>query len=384
MIYASQYGGGLPFGSVIRGRDLPSPEFERYDGRTKVRADNLRLSAKFPIGKLTGTIRALASANSTNVPAIATANHFITAGTTNTTSAIQYSTDAASWATATTPAFSPIALLATPTRLIALGSGASAPIVSANLAPNSTWSTTTGGPTSVSTGTSKSRLCYVPGSPGRAVAVHNTAGVSTLDEGSTTWAARTSSARTGVAFSGTKVIGITAGSATASASTDGGVTFADFPLLEPLSANQGNIASNGSGAVGISGSPSGLQVSYDGGDTLQFVQIPGVPPSDTWQIQFVPANGGSPACFMVPTAKGLAMSLDLRYWQIDPTQVQALSAAVGIAKKGSTILQIPGGSTTAYSLLESSTEYRLPDVQEFTPSVSGVPTPLDPTFIKAL
>lgn len=374
MSAASQFGGGVPFGAHVRGRDLPWPLYERLDGRTKVRADNLRLSAKYPIGKLTGTIRTLAASPTAN-PVIATANHFVAAGA-NTANAVQFSSDGASWsATAGTVTVS--ALIQTPTRLIALSSTAQAAIASNGLTPAATWAATSGSPQSVTAGSSMCRGTY-HAAGARVVAVHPTTGIFTLDDGSTAWTTRTSSARQGVASTGTRLIGITAGSATASMSLDNAATWADFTLLEALSANQGNVASNGAGIVGISGSPSGLQVSYDNMDTWQFVQIPGIPPSDAWRIQF------SAGYFMIPTAKGLAMSTDLRYLQIDPTQVQSLATAVGVAKKGSTIVQIPGGSTTAYSLLESSTEYRLPDVQEFTPSVSGVPTPLDPTFIKAL
>jgi len=376
MIYASQFSGGVPFGSYVRGRNLEAPEYERLDGRTKVRTDNLRLSGKYPLGKLTGTIRTLAASPTAN-PVIATANHFDAAGAT-TANAVQFSSDGASWATSATGGTATVsALIQTPTRLIALSSTAQASIASSNLTPAATWANTTGGPTSVTAGSSMCRGCY-HAAGARVVAVHPTLGVYTLDDGSTAWTTRTSSARQGVASMGSRLIGITAGSATASMSLDNAVTWTDFTLLEALSANQGNIASNNAGIAGITGSPSGIQVTYDNGDTWRFVQIPGVQPSDALRIQF------SDGYFMVPTPKGLAMSTDLRNWQIDPTQVQSLATAVGVAKKGSTIVQIPGGSTTAYSLLESSTEYRLPDVQEFSPSVSGVPTPLDPTFIKAL
>lgn len=376
MSAASQFGGGVPFGAHVRGRDLPSPLYERLDGRTKVRTDNLRLSGKYPIGKLTGTIRTLAASPTAN-PLIATANHFVAAGV-NTANAVQFSSDGASWATsATAGSVTVSALVATPTRLVALSSTANAAIVSSNLTPAATWATTTGSSQTVTAGSSMCRICYHAAGT-RVVAVHPSTGVFTLDDGSTAWTTRTSSARQGVASTGTRLIGITAGSATASMSLDNAATWADFTLLEALSASQGNIASNGAGLVGISGSPSGIQASFDNGDTWRIVQIPGLQPSDAWRIQF------SDGYFMVPTLKGLAMSTDLRNWQIDPTQVQSLATAVGVAKKGSTIVQIPGGSTTAYSLLESSTEYRLPDVQEFSPSVSGVPTPLDPTFIKAL
>lgn len=376
MIFDTEFEGGVAFGAHVRGRDLPWPEYERLDGRTKVRTDNLRLSGKYPIGKLTGTIRTLAASPTAN-PVIATATHFWAAGV-STANAVQSSADGASWATsATGGAVAVSALIPTPTRLIALSSTAQPAIASNGLTPAATWANTASSPQSVTAGSSMCRGCY-HAAGARVVAVQPTAGVYTLDDGSTTWVARTSSARQGVASTGTRLIGITAASATASMSLDNGVTWADFQLLEALSTNQGNIASNGAGIVGISGSPSGIQASFDNGDTWKFVQIPGIPPSDAWRIQF------SDGYFMVPTGKGLAMSTDLRNWQIDPTQVQSLATAVGVAKKGSTIVQVPGGSTTAYSLAESATEYRLPDVQEFSPSVSGTPTPLDPTFIKAL
>lgn len=381
MSAASQFGGGLPFGAYVRGRDLPSPQYERLDGRTKVRADNARLSAKFPIGKMTGTSRTLATSATANAPCIVAGTNFVAAAGSNTTNAIQYSADnGVTWNTVTTLTCTVAGLVATPTRIVALSSGANVPMATASLNPATTWSATTGGGSLVSTNNVSSycRLCYCTAGPGKVIAVHPTAGVYTMDEGSTAWVSRSSSARTGVAWSGTNAVGITAGSATASISTDGGLTWADFTLPEALSSNQGNIASNGAGTIGISGSPSGLQVSYDHGVSWQIVQIPTIPPSDTLRIQY---SGGY---FMVPTAKGLAMSADLRSWQIDPAPLQLFGTAIAVARRGSTILQTQNTSSAAATLLESSTEYRLPDVQEFVPSISGVPTPLDPTFIKAL
>lgn len=383
MSAASQFGGGVRLGSVVQGFGLMSPEYERLDGRTMTIASNTRLAEKFPIRKLTGTIRTLL-ATPTSPQIVATANHFVAAAASG-ASAVQYSADGASWVASTaTPTMSVAVLVATPTRIIAYSSGANLAIASSNLTPAATWATV-GGPQSITVvGSSMCRACYhAAGS--RVVVVHQTSGVSTLDEGSTSSVARTSSARQGVCSTGARLIGITAGSATISVSVDHAVTWADATLPEALSASQGNIASNGSGTVVVSGSPSGLQVSFDHGVSWQIAQIPGVPPSDIWRVQYSAGSGGSAGYFTISTVKGLAMSLDARDWQIDQTPVQGFVATCGVARKGSTIVQIPAsGGTTAYSFSESTTEYLLPNIAAFTPSISGVPTPLAQLFIKAL
>jgi len=383
MLFTSEFDGGLPVGTEIQGGGLgpAEPLWLCLDGRQLSRAvvENALLSLLFPVGKLTGTIRTLAASPAASSPCIAVGANLVAAGIGNTTNAIQYSADnGASWNTVTTLALTLAGLVATPTRLVALSTGANTPMVSANLSPASAWSATASGPSSISNASSYCRAAFAAVGPGRAIAVHNTLGLYTLDEGSTTWAARaSSSAKTGAAWSGQRVVGITAGSAVISLSTDA-INYTDALLPEALSANQGNIASDGNGTLVISGLPSGLLVSVDHGATWQFVQIPGVPASDLWRVQF---SGGY---FMLMTTQGLAISPNGKKWFIDPTTVQTLAVGTALAKIGSVILQVPGGSTTAYTMVESATDFLLPNRRLMTPANSGNPVALSPTYIKAL
>lgn len=373
-------GGGTERVGSVRGGfyGAAGPDYERLDGRTIQRSTYPDLSALFPIGKLTGTARTLAAAP-TSVQLIATANHFVAAGA-STANAVQFSSDGASWATsATAGAVAVSALIATPTRLIALSSTAQPAIASNGLTPAATWANTASSPQSVTSGSSMCRMCYHAAGT-RVVAVHPSLGVYTLDDGSTTWATRTSSARQGVASTGSRLIGITAGTATASVSTDNGVTWSDFTLLEAISTLQGNIASNGSGTVVISGSPSGLQVSTDHGVTWKFVTIPGLAASDTWRVQF------SDGRFLIPTAFGMCQSVNGEDWFTEPVgnSNQALASTVGVAKKGATLVQIPtAGATGAFSLAESSTEYPLPTLRDYIPVPSGTPFAGPQLYIRA-
>lgn len=379
MLWTSEFDGGLPVGTSMQFAGMGPPEslWLLKDGRALSRAvaENGPLSELFPVGKLTGTLRTLAAIPNPPAVAIAATNHYLAAGVAG-TAALQYSTDGASWATATTLACTVAGILETPTRLILISSGANAAQVSANLSPTSAWSTTTGSPSSVTPGASLCRMCYIPAtSPGRAVAVHPSSGIFTLDEGSTAWAGRTSSARSGVAWSGARVVGITAGSAVASLSTDG-ITWVDSLLPEALSAGQGNVASNALGVVVISGCPSGLMVSDDHGLTFRLWQIPGIAASDLWRVQF---SGGY---FFVPTTSGLAISPDGKHWFIAQTMLQPMVTSMSAIKRGSTIVAIPGVTATAYTLVESATEFELPNSQRRFPANSGNPIADELSYIK--
>lgn len=377
--YFGNSGGSERVGSVTAGYyGDAGPDYERLDGRTILRATYPDLSDLFPVGKLTGTARTMAAAP-TSVQLIATANHFVAAGAT-TANAVQFSSDGASWATsATGGAVTVSSLIATPVRLVALSSTANAAIVSSNLTPSATWSTTISSPQSVTIGSSMCRMCYHAAGT-RVIAVQPSTGVFTLDDGTTTWVTRTSSARQGVASTGTRLIGITAGSATISVSTDNGVTYSDTTILEALSASQGNIASDGAGAVVISGCLSGLQVSKDHGVTWKIVQPAGLIPSDTWRVQF------SDGRFFFSTVAGLAMSNNGEDWFIEPVNnpTQAFTTGVGVAKKGTTVVEIPAsGATLAYSFAESSTEYPLPVLRGTIPVASGTPVAGPQLYIRA-
>lgn len=381
MLFTSEFDGGLPIGTTLQavGSGLPWPMWRPLDGGLLSRMvdENQQIKNLFPVGALTGTIRTLAAIPVAPAITIATATHFITAGASG-TSGLQQSTDGASWATVAVPATALAGIVATPTRLVAISSTAGAPIVSANLNPTSAWSSTTGGPVSVSGGTSQCRMAYTPAGPGRVVAVHPTTGPSTLDEGATAWVSRTGSCRTGIAWTGLRLVGIATNSNVACHSADG-TTYTDILLPEALTSGNGNIASNGLGIVVITGVASGLLFSDDHGATFRALQIPGIPASDLWRVQF------SDGYFFIPTAFGLAISPNGRNWFLDPTMMQTMTVSTGVAKKGNLILEIPGVTTTAYTLVESATQFYLPNTQLRTGvNGSGNPIAQNPTYVKAL
>jgi hypothetical protein len=379
MIYDTEFDGGTPVGTVLQGFGLDPNIFEPLDGRTITRTNRPRLSPMFPIGKHTGTVRTLASNGGTPPALIATANHFVAAATTGSTSAIQHSTDGASWTTAATPSATVAALLATAARFIALCSSASQPLLTTTLTPSGAWATATGGPTSVAVGNHVSRMSYST-TLGRALVVASTR--FSLDDGVTAFVGRSSSsgmgAPVGTCWSGTRYVNIAAGSAVCEFSADA-ITYTAGQLAEATSASQGNIASDGNGTIVVSGCPSGLQVSHDHGDTWRIQPITGVPASDTWRIQ---RSGDR---FVVSTAQGLVFSLDGRSWFLEPTPVQAMVIASAVAKKGAVTVQIPAGAATvAYSFTESATEFLLPNLRQHMPALSGNPIPLPNYHIKAL
>lgn len=381
-IYSGFFGGGSNsdrVGSIKAGfYGNASPDWERLDGRSLVRASYPDLSPLFPLNKLVPTVRTLAQAPNGNPTVVATANHFVTSGiAASTTNAIQYSSDGVTWTTAATPSATVASLLATANRFVALLSTAAQPLVSANLTPSSAWSGTGSGPASVSIGNHISRMAY-SSSLGRVLAVVATR--FTLDDGSSTWVGRTSSSGmptpVGVCWTGTRFVGIAASSAICEFSTDG-ITYTAGALIEATSASQGNIASNGAGLVVVSGCPSGLQVSSDHGATWRIVQIPGIASSDTWRVQYVEDR------FCVPTASGLAFSTNGDDWFVDNTTTQAMVVATGVAKKGTTLVQIQQGTTSAYSFAISATDFLLPTIRSVMPVASGTPVAGPPLYIKA-
>lgn len=374
MSYASQFSPSvLPLGALVQGINLSEPQYVRCDGLPRARASFPRLSTLFPCGRLTGTVRSLAVIP-TALPVVASADHFIAAGAASSL-AIQYSADGVTWATASTAAQTVSALIATPSRFVALSSAANQPLASATLVPTSTWALTTSGPASVAAGNSVCRLAY---GAGKVVAVSASA-VHTLDDGATAWVTRTAVGlnRMGACWTGSRFVMVLAGNSSLQLSADG-VTWTDGSLREATSTNQGNIASNGSGAVVVSGSPSGLQLSTDHGLTWDFVSIPGVQPSDAWRVQYAGDR------FWLPTAQGMCMSLDGRSWFLDTTHVQPFVTAAAVAKKGDVVVQTASTSAAvAYSYSESSTHFATPRIAQQTPALSGNPMPYGITYIKA-
>lgn len=379
MSVASQFGGGVALGTIVQGYGLAEPSYTSCDGGARLRTTYPRLSTLFPIGVLTGTVRTL-PVNPPNFALAASPNYFVasTNGSAVTT-AIQYTADGATWSqtSVVTPSVVVTCLLYAGTRWVAGCAATAQPIVTTGDNPNSTWVTTSSGPNSV---LARSGMAYSPvNARVVAFAAGNSTTVYTLDAGSTTWVSRTTPTqdRAGICFTGSRFITLAVNAATISASNDGATGWADEALPEPTSASQGAIASNGAGVVVISGVSSGLLLSFDHGVTFNKASIPGVPASDTWKVQY------SGDRFFVPTALGVAMSLDGKAWFLEPQLVQARVVDSMFAKKGTAIVQVRA-SATAYSFAESATSFRVPLVQQFTPALSGNPIPLANFFIKSL
>lgn len=368
MIFDTEFEGGHAFGAVVQGVALAEPEYVAADGRALAREDYGRLSSRFLAGCLTGTVRSIATPPNEYAVA-ASPGFFVTAtGTSVSTVTLQYSADGAAWSTTSvvTPSGVGVCPLWAGSRWV-LAVSSNQAFVTTGDNPGSTWVATTGGAT---TPVPRYGLAYRPAT-GRVVqiAAAATATIYTLDTGSTAWASRTASnqTRVGVCDSGSKFITITSASPLISTSSNG-ETWADSLLPEALSAGQGGIASNGNGAVVVSGVASGLLYSPDHGATWGRVTIPGVSPVDTWKVRF------SDDRFFVGTAAGVAMSFDGKAWFLEPQPIQAKVPACTFAKKGSVIVQVQA-STTAYSFTESTTHFNAPLI----PSASNVPN-----FIKAL
>lgn len=381
MIYSSQFGGGLALGSIVQGIGLAEPQYVRCDGRPVLRASYPRLAALFPIGRLTGTVRTLASAPNA-VQAAVSPTYFVAAAGAG-TACVQYSADGAAWSTASVS----IAgggtiggLIWAGSRFVVVFANTTPPAVTTGDNPNSTWTATTGGFNSV-TSSGQSILAYSP-SLGRVVSVPGagSTSVQTLENESTTWVSRSgllSLARRSVCWTGSKFIIQIDASAQVSTSSDG-ITWAESATPEAPTAGQGGIASNGAGVAVIAGVPTGLLVSTDHGATWVPVAIPGVAASDAWRISY------SGDRFFVGTAAGVAMSLNGLDWFIDSHAVQARVVASVFAKKGSAFAQIQSGTATAYSFTESATEFAAPNLRAASPGPSGSVLPLAPLFIKAL
>lgn len=385
MLFSSEFDASTPIGGIVPGPNIIDDTYLEVDGRTLLRATYQRLSDQFPIGKLTGTIRTLAIASPQPVVA-ASPTYFVAPATSGGTAALQISTDGVTYAATPTPAFTASALLWAGNRFVGLSSAANQPIVTTGDAPNGTWTSTTGGPASVTGGNSMCRLCYAPNqgpTPGRILAVPPTSGTTlfTLDDGATAWVSRAipgTAVRQGGCWTGARflVVGASASAIEASPDATAG-SWTTIALPENITAANANIASNGAGVVVISGCAVGLLVSYDHGATWAVVNITGVPPSDLSRVQYAGDR------FFLPTAQGLAMSLDGKHWFLETTNVQAGIVAAAIAKKGTMITEVTA-SITAHTFAESLTEFAIPKVRAFSPSISGAPTPLPPFFIKVL
>lgn len=378
MIHSSKYSGGVALGTIVQGYGLPEPNYVACNGRPLAKADYPRLASLFPIGRFTGTVRALVTTSAYALVA-ASPNYFVASvGSSSTTVPFQYSADGATYSNASVvaPSMTINSLIFAGTRWLASGVSGSAPIATTGDNPNSTWAALTGG---VSGGVQRYGIAYSP-SLGRAafVAAGATSTIHTLENGATALVARTlpsSLTRSGICWSGAYFI--TLNGASISRSPDGITGWVDEPLPEAASGS-GGITSNGAGVVLISGVASGLLVSFDHGATFNRAAIPGVPADNTWLAHY------SVDRFFVPTTLGVAMSLDGKAWFLEPQLVQARLVTSMFAKKGSTFAQVQSTSATAYSFTESATHFNAPLIQAFAPVASGNPIPLAPSFIKAL
>lgn len=374
MIFSSKFGGGLALGTVVQGINLSEPEYVPCDGRPLARASYARLATLFPFGKLTGTVRALVETPFNDC--VAASPTYLVAAAASGSSAVQYSADGVTWSKTgvATPSMAVNSLIFAGTRWIATGNSGLAPVVTSGDNPDSTWTALTGGTPGgvvrygVAYSAALGRAAFL--TQGASTAIH------TLENGATALVARTASSQTrsGICWSGSQFV--TPNGATISTSADG-ITWADAPLPEAASSTAG-IASNGAGAVVISGVTSGLLVSQDHGATWAVAAIPGVPADSFWQVYY------SGDRFFVPTTRGVAMSLDGRAWFLEPQLIQLRATATMFAKKGGAFVQTQASSTVAYSFAESATEFNAPLLQAYMPAASGNPIPLPPSYIKAL
>lgn len=378
MIYSPKYSGGVALGTIVHGCGLAEPNYVACDGRPLARATYPRLSTLFPVGRLTGTVRTLA-VSPPLFQLAASPNYFVASTTSGlSTTAIQYSADGAAWSqtSVVTPSMTVNSLIFAGSRWVASGASGGALAVTTGDNPNSTWAATTGG---VTGGVSRYGLAY-SAALGRVISLTtgSTTALQALDNGSTTLVpktAPTAKTRVGICETGEKFIILNTDGTITTSSDAASSVWVDAPLPE-VAAGTGGIASNKLGAVVISGVPSGLLASTDHGVTFVRVAIPGVPASSSWQVQH------SGDRFFVPTALGVAMSLDGKAWFLEPQLVQARIEASVFAKKGATFMQIQA-SATAYSFTESATHFNAPLIQAFAPVASGNPIPLGYSFIKA-
>ncbi len=377
MSFVSQFtSGGIPLGALVQGVDvsLGSSQYIRCDGSSVTRVAQPRLSTLFPFGALTGTVRTL-TATPPFPQVVATPTHFVASSSSG---FLQYSADGVTWTNISSPPSGNCSgIVVTPTRVIAINTTSVSPYISSSLnMSTATWAASTGGPHSVSSGDLVCRLSYGT-TPGRTLAVTPT-DIYTLDEGSSTWVSRTATgaSRQGACWTGTRFIILDSNTKVLHKSTDG-ITWSDFNIPLSTASGKGNIASNGSGVVVISGLTTGLLVSSDHGDTWTLVGITGITPSADWIVQY---SGR----FFISTDVGIAMSIDGKSWFIDRNSGQSFVLSSGVAMKSGVIMQTVSSTTTAYSFSESATNFCLPDYDAYTLSPSGTAISMGKYFMKRI
>lgn len=398
MIYASQFlASNFPIGATMTGYRFPTDKWLIADGRALLRSSYPLLSAMLPIGTVTSSNPTLATAP--NQPMIASANTlFIAAGAT-TANAIQVNNTGGTgtWSSIATSGLTLSGLTAiynsgTSQYFVhACNSAAAQPYVGILNSSGAlvSWTVSTGGPTTVAAGTSMSRMfsatvggvkyaMCLPSASGNLLyySVMGTTSYSSFAVGET-------SVKQAGCWSGQKFLILKAGSANmltltpnGSPSPITGAIPATVVLPEPIASGQGNIDSDQNGTVVITGVASGILVSFDHGQTFVRRQVRGVTPSDTWRVQY--SNG----YWLIPTTQGMLVSPDAKRWQLLPILAQHMAVAVGAAKNGQNLVQVIAASTSAFRLVESTTEMQLPNLRRYgwNPAVGIVP--MEPTYIK--
>lgn len=396
MIYASQYlSPSHPVGATQRAIESPGAQWELLDGRPLSRATYPLLSALFPIHHWIGNTTTFGAIPA--LPFIQSTSYTTVAAAVSGTSAIQYKTRFGSWANATTPSVTLSALLIADGYVFGLNSAAAQGIVTTSRVPADditsfpTVVAATGGPTSVVAGTSVGRLVYAAnltggGSAGVVFAIPSAStnliyfvqpggsAYQSLNVGLTT-------TRQAACWTGTKLLTIVAATVTSgllrvdniTSSSPGVLALAssdNIQLPELVASGQGNLASDQNGNVVLTGVPSGILASYDHGVTFTPITVTGVPPVDTWRVQY--SNG----YWFIPTAQGLLISQDARTWQLYAGTLQSFNVATGvtITDSGMTPYQIVGGTATGYTATVDAGSLALPYVPSYNqyPSTSYV------------
>ena len=360
MSSASQFFGGDPIGTIKMGIGLPADKWIPCDGRSVSRAAWPALSALFPIGALTGTVRTQIASNNKQVAASPT---YFVASTGASVQSMQYSTDGATWATTSLVTINDTVsrVIWAGSRFVAMMTGQQ-PVVTTGDNPNSTWTNTINGP-----GAATATTCGLAYSPTLGLTVsHSAANVYTLADGSTTWVSRGAVAPTGangVVWTGTRFIIPGNGTGSSRVSTDG-ITWANesIPSMNFTPGVQNVLASNGSGVVVLSQVNAAPKVSTDHGATWRDTVIPG------WRISNASVNYSGDR-FFLSSLGGLAMSLDGVTFAVE-TIALSLGAPCGCAKKGAVIVQVID-ATTAYSLTESGTNFNTPNLPIYTNGLSA-------------
>lgn len=394
MSYASQFiASGKPVGSTENGFGLLSPKYLPMGSKRLLRTSYPNLQLKFPIGSLTGWARVLATAPL--VPLISKMGASLIASGASGTAALQTSANnGVSWSSVTTASFAVSALVGTAQgvgeRAYALSSAAAQGIrLSGGVVSN-----LIGGPTSVVTGTSMSRLIHASNlassGNGIIIALPSASGnqLYYVDSGQISMSVLTLSetaVKQAMAWTGQKLLIIKAGTAdmhTSELTTTGSISIAignqiNVTLPEAISSGQGNIASDQNGTVVITGVASGILLSKNHGGSFDRVLVPGVVPSDTWRVQY------SDGYFMIETAQGIIISNDGENWFLDDQTLQTNNVATGIAKMGSTIVQIVAASTAAYSMDEQADRFNIPFMRDYQWSPFGSNTPQAQKYIRA-